>query len=1098
MACGPSLHTFPYLAPAPGSDHGTSFAPLGDALVVAIARGQRDRAPTAAPIALTTSDGRGLALERIEVEAVITGPLALTELHLTFRNPEPRELEGRFALTLPPGAAVSRFAMKNADWREAEIVPREQARQVYESYLHRKVDPALLEHSAGNTFNARVFPIAASATKELVVAYSQEVSAAAPYRVHLAGLPRVGALRWTITADGQRHDGDQRDVVPADLAVDTDPGDAAVVAGEAFVARVVPPAAGAADPLGDLVILVDTSASRAAVLARTATVVRGLVDDLARRAPDTRVAVHAFDQGVDLLAEGPAIAVAPSVAPAVLARGALGASDLGAALRSIPPGARVVVVTDGVATTGERDPGALAAIVRAAGVARLDVVTVGGVEDRAVLQALTAAGARGGAIIDGERPGLLAALERGMLGDVRLAVRGATWSWPASLAGLAAGQPVVIAGVRRGAGPVEIIVTDASGPRTVAVPVVAAAPALVERAVAQAQIAKLGASLRDLPAGDPARARGRAEITALGLRHRLVTPETSLLVLETDADYARFCLARHGLSDLLTVDTGAIRVVDRSPDGTGGVAVAGCTPGEAQPPNDAAASPTVTATTGAVVGVVRDAGSGDRLAGATVVASTGGGQRAEISDDQGRFTFSLLDPGEITLTVYFSDRETARRVTVRAGQVTDLGGAGGWPPLVAPPLDPAPAPEPVHVPLPPRTFGAIHGTAAGGQDDAGAGEASGFVGTSSVENTYVIDGVNAGIAIDTRAAGAEVITISHRVPMIDLSTTTVGITLAPDHPPVNWNAVRDRHEPPPPPPAYTGRFLTVMQHLRAGRRDAALADALAWQTSAPTELAAIVALGEALEARGAVGLAARAYGSIIDLWPGQAELVRYAAERLDRVGAAGRPLALDAYRRALADRPDHVTTYRLLAWALVRAGRFDEATVQLERAIGRARRDSVRALLRDELGVVAAAWVRAEPARRAALAARLARRGAAIADRPSLRLVLSWETDANDVDLHVRDRAGDHAWYSQRALASGGRLADDLTDGYGPEVFTIVGAPRGGPYRVQVHYYNRGAMGLGLGTLQIVRHDGDGQVTVDDRPFVIMNDGAYADLGTVD
>ena len=53
-ACGPSLHTFPYLAPAPGSDHGTSFAPLGDALVAAIARGHTN-AEIAAAMHITLS-----------------------------------------------------------------------------------------------------------------------------------------------------------------------------------------------------------------------------------------------------------------------------------------------------------------------------------------------------------------------------------------------------------------------------------------------------------------------------------------------------------------------------------------------------------------------------------------------------------------------------------------------------------------------------------------------------------------------------------------------------------------------------------------------------------------------------------------------------------------------------------------------------------------------------------------------------------------------------------------------------------------------------------------------------------------------------------
>jgi hypothetical protein len=72
------------------------------------------------------------------------------------------------------------------------------------------------------------------------------------------------------------------------------------------------------------------------------------------------------------------------------------------------------------------------------------------------------------------------------------------------------------------------------------------------------------------------------------------------------------------------------------------------------------------------------------------------------------------------------------------------------------------------------------------------------------------------------------------------------------------------------------------------------------EVSQPRDLVAmrILALGEALEANGMGLLAARAYGSIADLYPNRAELLRTAGERIDRVGA--RALAVDVYRRATA------------------------------------------------------------------------------------------------------------------------------------------------------------------------------------------------------
>lgn len=113
--------------------------------------------------------------------------------------------------------------------------------------------------------------------------------------------------------------------------------------------------------------------------------------------------------------------------------------------------------------------------------------------------------------------------------------------------------------------------------------------------------------------------------------------------------------------------------------------------------------------------------------------------------------------------------------------------------------------------------------------------------------------------------------------------------------------------------------------------------------------------------------------------------------------------------------------------------------------------------------------------------------------------MLTWETDANDVDLHVYDAKGAHAYFSAPELPGGGRLYADVTTGYGPECFTIR-KPRSsleGPYQLKAHYYARGPMGYGMGKVQIVEHDGRGGLRFDERPFVVMNDQAYVSLGKV-
>jgi hypothetical protein len=155
-------------------------------------------------------------------------------------------------------------------------------------------------------------------------------------------------------------------------------------------------------------------------------------------------------------------------------------------------------------------------------------------------------------------------------------------------------------------------------------------------------------------------------------------------------------------------------------------------------------------------------------------------------------------------------------------------------------------------------------------------------------------------------------------------------------------------------------------------------------------------------------------------------------------------------------------------------------------------------ILSEDLGLVAAAWIKAEPRRKDEILAKLDEAGGTREDAPSLRFVLSWETDANDVDFHIHDAHGGHAFYNHMELESGGRLYADVTTGYGPECFTIrlPRERRSESYRLEAHYYSRGPMGYGMGKLEIIDHDGKGGLRFEERPFVVMTDGAFVELGT--
>jgi uncharacterized protein YfaP (DUF2135 family) len=71
-----------------------------------------------------------------------------------------------------------------------------------------------------------------------------------------------------------------------------------------------------------------------------------------------------------------------------------------------------------------------------------------------------------------------------------------------------------------------------------------------------------------------------------------------------------------------------------------------------------------------------------------------------------------------------------------------------------------------------------------------------------------------------------------------------------------------------------------------------------------------------------------------------------------------------------------------------------------------------------------------------------------------LRVILAWDTDGTDLDMHVITPSGEHAWYGERVIASG-VIDIDVTDGFGPEIFSSP-APERGLYQVYVNYYGSG------------------------------------------
>lgn len=91
---------------------------------------------------------------------------------------------------------------------------------------------------------------------------------------------------------------------------------------------------------------------------------------------------------------------------------------------------------------------------------------------------------------------------------------------------------------------------------------------------------------------------------------------------------------------------------------------------------------------------------------------------------------------------------------------------------------------------------------------------------------------------------------------------------------------------------------------------------------------------------------------------------------------------------------------------------------------------------------------------------------------PKLRVVLSWDSDDTDLDLHVVTPDGGHSYYANRVLKNGGSLDVDVTTGFGPEIFSAP-SPQNGTYLVYLNYYGgRSDKIITTATLTIISNEG--------------------------
>lgn len=130
---------------------------------------------------------------RIEVAEQV----AVTTLDVALRNPSYQAQQAELLVPVPEGAVLKGFAFEGGSAEgAARLLPREEARQIYDRIVAQTKDPALLEFVGNAVVKSSVFPVPAQGTQKVRVTYEQLLPADGS-RVDYV-LPRSETLEYDV------------------------------------------------------------------------------------------------------------------------------------------------------------------------------------------------------------------------------------------------------------------------------------------------------------------------------------------------------------------------------------------------------------------------------------------------------------------------------------------------------------------------------------------------------------------------------------------------------------------------------------------------------------------------------------------------------------------------------------------------------------------------------------------------------------------------------------------------------------------------------------------------------------------------------------
>ncbi|WP_456062382.1 VIT domain-containing protein [Capnocytophaga leadbetteri] len=175
------------------------------------------------------------------------------------------------------------------------------------------------------------------------------------------------------------------------------------------------------------------------------------------------------------------------------------------------------------------------------------------------------------------------------------------------------------------------------------------------------------------------------------------------------------------------------------------------------------------------------------------------------------------------------------------------------------------------------------------------------------------------------------------------------------------------------------------------------------------------------------------------------QLLRMLGYKLSSYGA--KKEAVQVFRKVAELREEEPQSFRDLGLALADDGQYNEAVKTLYKVVTglwSSRFGDVQLVTMNDINSLIA---RHKGINTSYIDKRLLKK-----EPVDVRVVLSWDTDNCDMDLWVTDPKDEKCYYSNKLTYLGGKISEDVTQGYGPEEFMLKKAVKG-KYKVQVDYF---------------------------------------------